>query len=599
MEEIVRSALSKIEKKKIPSKERSLHRSLSSDFDVGSLSNEHESFVPASSLTKRRNKGQNSRKKKRNSETSVSHRRGTQDDIQIHSSSFHAQTSSQSAPSSPTQNRRNVGQRASTGNITARSYSSVTSSGAKNSSHESPLSANNNKSPLSPQLSSSSISNNNGNNLLSNSTNFKQTISLSDIDSNNNNSTVDNNKRQEETKLDREIQSFFEKTRNIIQNDYQPKVEEMIRKITIMVVRLWEGAKVEIYGSYATSLCIPSSDVDLVVFGANTNNSGSRYTPKHSIQLLAKQLSQSDWITNISIIESAKVPVIKLISNHDGISISADISFNEEVEGAPVYCSSEGLFTHCGIAARELIKGYIRKMPEIIPLALVLKQFLHEKSLNNAFRGGLSSYCLVLMLISFLLAQKKNGGDNLKPGLGSLLLQFLNLYGKTFDYEKMGVTVQNGGGHFELDQLFHVNPGSSFVIVDPFNPTNNLGLHAKGIWSVKAAFAFAHESLFQSSVHLSALLGKLKDKQPHKTKGSVLYDALNLASNANGHPDISQHLVQQKAQEIHRKNGKSSRLNHSGSGEVKTSSSKKSEVYSRHHMDVQGHTYSQKDNKHS
>ena len=36
------------------------------------------------------------------------------------------------------------------------------------------------------------------------------------------------------------------------------------------------------------------------------------------------------------------------------------------------------------------------------PLILILKQFLIQRNLNQTFTGGLSSYGLILMLISFL-----------------------------------------------------------------------------------------------------------------------------------------------------------------------------------------------------
>ncbi len=41
--------------------------------------------------------------------------------------------------------------------------------------------------------------------------------------------------------------------------------ELMISKIRAIVAKLWSNSLVECYGSYATSLCIPSSDLDLVV----------------------------------------------------------------------------------------------------------------------------------------------------------------------------------------------------------------------------------------------------------------------------------------------------------------------------------------------
>lgn len=80
--------------------------------------------------------------------------------------------------------------------------------------------------------------------------------------------------------------------------------------------------------------------------------------------------------------------MIKLVSKEGNVPI--DITFSE--------FSTE----HTGIAARNLVARYVASLPALVPLALVLKTFLRERGLNNSYTGGLSSYCLVLMAISFL-----------------------------------------------------------------------------------------------------------------------------------------------------------------------------------------------------
>jgi DNA polymerase sigma len=41
----------------------------------------------------------------------------------------------------------------------------------------------------------------------------------------------------------------------------------MVKKVENTVKSLWKDASVKIYGSFATNLSIPSSDLDLVVIG--------------------------------------------------------------------------------------------------------------------------------------------------------------------------------------------------------------------------------------------------------------------------------------------------------------------------------------------
>jgi DNA polymerase sigma len=124
-----------------------------------------------------------------------------------------------------------------------------------------------------------------------------------------------------------------------------------------------------------------------------------------------------------------------------------------------------------------VVKGFVRSLPALTPLVLVLKQFLYERGLNNPYTGGLSSYCIILMVVSFL--QIYGGGAASKPSvpaiecgserevkqkerkttmqknLGVLLMDFFELYGKRFKYESTGIAVTNGGYLFVLRSSFN------------------------------------------------------------------------------------------------------------------------------------------------
>ena len=45
------------------------------------------------------------------------------------------------------------------------------------------------------------------------------------------------------------------------------------------------------------------------------------------------------------------------------------------------------------------VKELTEQFPAATPLALVLKQFLADRSLDQSYSGGLSSYCLVSCVI--------------------------------------------------------------------------------------------------------------------------------------------------------------------------------------------------------
>lgn len=57
---------------------------------------------------------------------------------------------------------------------------------------------------------------------------------------------------------------------------------------------------------------------------------------------------------------------------------------------------------HNGILCVNLVKEYLKENKAIEPLILVLKQMLKVWGYNEPYNGGLSSYALFLMIVSFL-----------------------------------------------------------------------------------------------------------------------------------------------------------------------------------------------------
>ena len=66
-----------------------------------------------------------------------------------------------------------------------------------------------------------------------------------------------------------------------------------------------------------------------------------------------------------------------------------------------------------GLNNVAMIKAYGKTYPFLPPLFLVLKQFLVCRDLNEVYTGGVSSYALILMIVSFL---QKHQRDHSKYG---------------------------------------------------------------------------------------------------------------------------------------------------------------------------------------
>ncbi|KAG5899841.1 hypothetical protein JTB14_012312 [Gonioctena quinquepunctata] len=247
---------------------------------------------------------------------------------------------------------------------------------------------------------------------------------------------------------------------------------EVVQRIEKIITSKWNEAKVEIFGSYRTGLYLPTSDIDLVVIGKWTN------LPLRTLEqeFLDKDIAVHD---SIKVLDKASVPIVKLTDKKTDIKV--DISFN--------MCN--------GVKSAELIKTYMDRFPVLPKLVYVLKQFLLERDLNEVFTGGISSYSLILMCISFLqLHPRQDTLRNSTANLGVLLIEFFELYGRKFNYIKTGIRIRDGGKYLDKDEMQREmvdgHRPSMLCIEDPLQPSNDIGRSSYGVLQVKRAFEFAY-----------------------------------------------------------------------------------------------------------
>ncbi|KAJ0399466.1 hypothetical protein P43SY_009130 [Pythium insidiosum] len=189
-------------------------------------------------------------------------------------------------------------------------------------------------------------------------------------------------------RLHEEILEYAEYTKATVEA-MTVHIEEMVANVRGCVLSLWPKSKIEPFGSYSTGIWLPSSDVDLVILGVVEIH--DRMLTAKCLRQLAKALESQSWVESIVVLDTAKIPVLKLVTAESTVPI--DITF-------------ESTATHSGLLARDLIKRYAAEMPELYPLAVIFKQLLRERDLNDAYTGGLSSYSIVLMITHFLLLSR-------------------------------------------------------------------------------------------------------------------------------------------------------------------------------------------------
>ena len=115
------------------------------------------------------------------------------------------------------------------------------------------------------------------------------------------------------------------------------------------------------------------------------------------------------------------------------------------------------------------IKEQLDIYPEIKPILILLKRYFYVKNMNSSFEGGLSSYNLFLLILSF--AKYNNFSKNKLINLGYFLIQFLEFFGKIFDFKNFTVNV-NSPYIYEANSFNNYNSGKSLTILDPLTGFN-------------------------------------------------------------------------------------------------------------------------------
>ena len=328
--------------------------------------------------------------------------------------------------------------------------------------------------------------------------------------------------------------------------------EEVVKEVQ-QVVRecLGEKWEAQLFGSQATGLLLPTSDIDMVVLekgseevvdisdddsvinidddddgdddgddddddcqddaegnsdrkrksekgGRSSSTPLSGMAPLSTMAELSSSLPPmrvlsdallSHWgpsLIYMEVLTHTRIPIIKL--THGPTNLSVDISFS----------------TPGGPAAASLMKKFLKDIPPLKPLVIALKWFLSLRSLNEPYSGGVGSYMLQLMVVSFLqhrFREDMNARRPFVPNLGGLMLEFLELYGGEFNYVTTGLSV-NGDGRYwpkgddAYKEVFY-QPNRTFQlgIENPLEPDVDVGKPSFKIGLVARSFQYNHKVL--------------------------------------------------------------------------------------------------------
>ncbi|KAG8722473.1 hypothetical protein FRC08_001528 [Ceratobasidium sp. 394] len=252
----------------------------------------------------------------------------------------------------------------------------------------------------------------------------------------------------------------------------------IVKMITATIESRWPDALVQPFGSFETGLYLPLGDIDLVVSSEHISRS------PNALGWIARTLKDRGLANNIQIIAKAKVPIIKFVTTWGGFKV--DISLNQAN----------------GVTAGKIINNFLARLPALRPLVLIFKAFLSQRDMNEVYNGGLGSYSVVCMVLSFLQLHPKIRNAEIDPSknLGILLIELFQYYGDYFHYESTGISLRGGG------QLFNKRARgwgvglprqnqSIISIEDPQDPSNDVSRGSYNMNKIRTTLSGGHSAL--------------------------------------------------------------------------------------------------------
>lgn len=265
-----------------------------------------------------------------------------------------------------------------------------------------------------------------------------------------------------------EFYNFIKPTKK--ENELFKKTFEEIKKI---INNVWPTWKLAIYGSFATNLNLPDSDIDILILPDINEGKNSELKILKKIHDI---FMKEDKFSYVQII-NARTPIIKSTLKETNINI--DIS----------------IFRKNGYASNKTVNSIINEIPWIRPLNYLIKFYLRQKDLNSVHQGGVSSFIIFNLLYAYIRYFFKNNlYKERNTNLGTILIGFFQFYGFNFEYDKVGISNRFGGFFYKR------NNRKSLLSLENFqDPTQDIGRSCYKFNKVIECFKMARDALYYPS----------------------------------------------------------------------------------------------------
>ncbi|CAL4890360.1 unnamed protein product [Urochloa decumbens] len=268
--------------------------------------------------------------------------------------------------------------------------------------------------------------------------------------------------------------------------EHNSKQKQLVDSLTKSVSKEWPNAQLHLYGSCANSFGTSHSDVDVCLEMETDTESTAE------VLLKLADVLRADNFNNVEAITSARVPIVRM--SDPGSGFSCDICINN-------------LFA---VANTKLLKDYAQIDQRLLQLAFLVKHWAKQRSVNETYRGTLSSYAYVLMCINFLQLREPKilpclqamehtytlnadgtecayfdkvhelqdfGAEN-KESLAELLWAFFHYWAFHHDYRRDVISVRIGNKISKQEKNWTTRVGNDrhlMCIEDPFETGHDLG----------------------------------------------------------------------------------------------------------------------------
>lgn len=216
-------------------------------------------------------------------------------------------------------------------------------------------------------------------------------------------------------------------------------LEHELRLHTIELIRRTVRSKypdsdVECFGSVGTGLYLPGGDIDLVVLSPSMPSPPLKPSSSLLHRLASLLLTSSIAAPqSLVVIAKARVPIVKFTTRYGGFSVDLSVNQKNGIDAAvrvrsilEEYAFREEGYVEPGAASSGLsIKGKgkgkatggeeqggkvddAQTVSHAVDhgvarsLVLLVKAFLSQRGMNEVFTGGLGSYSIICMVVSFL-----------------------------------------------------------------------------------------------------------------------------------------------------------------------------------------------------